>query len=81
TCNKKIIGLNRIKGDITIVNNFLGSVERDVAFLQKEKANYEKMLEKTLKSPLERIFETLNWHWSEMDPEKTTLSTFFGADF
>lgn len=41
--------------------------------------DYETMLEKTLKSPLERIFETLGWHWSEMDPEKTTLS-MFGID-
>lgn len=40
------------------------------------KVDYEKMLEKTIKSPLERIFETLDWHWSEMDPEKTTLSMF-----
>jgi len=43
------------------------------------KVDYKTMLEKTIKSPLERIFEPLGWHWSEMDPEKTTLS-MFGID-
>lgn len=38
--------------------------------------DYETMLEKTIKSPLERIMEPLGWTWSEMDPSKTTLSMF-----
>jgi DNA polymerase I len=36
----------------------------------------ELMLEKTIKSPLERIFEPLGWTWSEFDPSRTTLSMF-----
>jgi len=38
--------------------------------------DYEKMFEKTLKSPLERIFEPLGWSFSEFDPSKTTLAMF-----
>ena len=38
--------------------------------------DYELMLEKTIKGPLERIFEPLGWSWSEFDPSKTTLAMF-----
>jgi DNA polymerase elongation subunit (family B) len=41
----------------------------------------ETMLEKTLKSPLERIFDSMGYTWSEFDPSRTTLATFFGSDF
>jgi len=41
----------------------------------------ETMLEKTLKSPLERIFDSMGYTWSEFDPSRTTLATFFGNDF
>jgi DNA polymerase I len=37
------------------------------------------MFDKTIKSPLERIFEPLGWRFSEFDPSKTTLS-MFGID-
>lgn len=39
----------------------------------------ETMLEKTLKSPLERIFESLGYTWSEFDLSRTTLA-MFGID-
>jgi DNA polymerase, archaea type len=38
--------------------------------------DYETMFDKTIKSPLERIFEPLGWTFSEFDPQKTTLSMF-----
>lgn len=40
------------------------------------KVDYETMFDKTIKSPLERIFEPLGWSFSEFDPTKTTLSMF-----
>lgn len=38
--------------------------------------DYNVMFDKTIKSPLERIFEPMGWSFSEFDPEKTTLSMF-----
>ncbi len=38
--------------------------------------DWEKMLEKTVKGPISRIIEGLGWDWSDIDPEKTTLSMF-----
>ena len=42
--------------------------------------DWETMCEKTLKTPITRIFEALGWDWDEMDPngvKKTTLDMFF----
>ena len=36
----------------------------------------ETMLEKTIKSPLERIFDSMGYTWSEFDPSRTTLAAF-----
>lgn len=43
--------------------------------------DYDTMFEKTIESPLKRIFEPLGWSFSEFDPSKTTLSMFLGEDF
>jgi len=42
--------------------------------------DWETMLEKTIQTPLNRIFEALGWDWDEFDPtksRKTTLDMFF----
>lgn len=42
--------------------------------------DWETMLEKTISTPLNRIFEALGWDWDEFDPSKdrkTTLDMFF----
>jgi len=36
----------------------------------------ETMLEKTIRQPISRIIEALGWHWSDMDPTRTTLFDF-----
>ncbi|HJJ89662.1 MAG TPA: DNA-directed DNA polymerase [Methanocorpusculum sp.] len=42
--------------------------------------DWETMLEKTIRAPLIRIFDALDWDWDEFDPtktKKTTLDMFF----
>ena len=42
--------------------------------------DWETMLEKTIRAPLERIFDALGWCWDDFDPKvakKTTLDMFF----
>ena len=42
--------------------------------------DWETMLEKTIRAPIERIFEALGWNWDDFDPKvakKTTLDMFF----
>ncbi|HJJ31637.1 MAG TPA: DNA-directed DNA polymerase [Methanocorpusculum sp.] len=42
--------------------------------------DWDTMCEKTLKTPITRVFESLGWDWDEFDPKgakKTTLDMFF----
>jgi len=38
--------------------------------------DWETMLEKTVKGPISRILEGLDWEWSDIDPSNTTLAMF-----
>lgn len=38
--------------------------------------DWETMLEKTIKQPIERIIEALGWTWTDVDPSRTTLFDF-----
>lgn len=38
--------------------------------------DWETMLEKTIKQPIERIIEPLGWTWTDVDPSRTTLFDF-----
>jgi len=38
--------------------------------------DWETMLEKTIKQPIERIIEALGWSWTDVDPSRTTLFDF-----
>lgn len=41
--------------------------------------DYDLMLEKTIKTPIDRIFEAMKWRFDDCDPKLTTLS-MFGLD-
>ena len=38
--------------------------------------DWEKMIERTLRQPIERIIEALGWSWIDIDPSRTTLFEF-----
>ncbi|TAJ44138.1 DNA-directed DNA polymerase [Methanofollis fontis] len=38
--------------------------------------DWETMLEKTIRQPIERIIEALGWSWHDVDPTRTTLFDF-----